>query len=905
MAAPAPDGAPERRAEAAPAAEERPRRPLLLAALAALAGTLVALALPRPARAPGAGEPGAAPERGAASAGSAAAPLAVAVTAGAASPGAAAPRAPAHAERAEAPGRAEGEAPPGRAHARPSRDRGPPGETEASGKAPGRGLRLWLALAAGASALALAGRSRRLRAALAAGGRAARGAPWWLLALALASGLRARADRSLPPARDAARHDAGDELPPGPTAALAEVRARAWVGPWRSLGGARGWVDAGEPAQRLELVCEGPAPPDGARVAVLPGEEAVPWPRGPVPGPRAREGRFDGLASLRPDEMRVLDPWPRPGRLARWREDALARLEALDRRAGAGGLLPALVLGSTRALERETLERFERTGTRHLLAVSGLHVGLVAWSVAWLFARLAGTPRGRARLVLTLGLLGLYAALSGARPSVLRAALAAGLVALAPWLAAPRGARATGRRADALSLWSLALLLELVRDPLAPLRLGVQLSYLATLGLLVWGGSRAPRAAAAPAGLPSAARSAGRALLRPLAAALRGLRTGLAASAAAVLASLPLVWRAFGEWSPLGVVATPLALPCVLALLVQGALETALPGLVPPAAVHAPARVLVRLLEAFDALPGTPVPLPPRPLALLLGAALLAFAARHAAARRPRGAVRLARASALCGALLCAPWAPAPAGLEVVALDVGAGSALVARAPGLSALVLDAGSRNRPGVYDEALGPLLRAWDVRRPVVALTHLDRDHSGALEPLVARTPPRLWLGPLPEGLVLPGGVPQLDAERGALALPLAPGLAARWLRGQPSADNEGSRSLLLEDARAGSLLLCGDAEGPGLAAMLADPALGGPLALLLFPHHGSDTPELAHLLARTAPRAIWISAEGRPPVASELARRGLAWRSTASGPLCFPAPSAGNPATGGASRSSASR
>ena len=82
---------------------------------------------------------------------------------------------------------------------------------------------------------------------------------------------------------------------------------------------------------------------------------------------------------------------------------------------------------------------------------------------------------------------------------------------------------------------------------------------------------------------------------------------------------------------------------------------------------------------------------------------------------RPRATQRFVRATLAGWGLVLLPWSAAPSGLELHALDVGHGSSFVLRAPGLPALVFDAGSRDRPEIYSEALAPLLAAWEVRRP----------------------------------------------------------------------------------------------------------------------------------------------------------------------------------------------
>ena len=99
----------------------------------------------------------------------------------------------------------------------------------------------------------------------------------------------------------------------------------------------------------------------------------------------------------------------------------------------------------------------------------------------------------------------------------------------------------------------------------------------------------------------------------------------------------------------------------------------------------------------------------------------------------------------------------------------------------------------------------------------------------------------------------------------------------MRGSPGTGNEGSGSLEIgwRDAR---LLLTGDAEGEGLGRALDEGWLRGPLRLLSFPHHGSDTPLAGELLRLLRPAEVWISAAAEPAIGPELDRRRLPWRWT---------------------------
>ena len=556
-----------------------------------------------------------------------------------------------------------------------------------------------------------------------------------------------------------------------------------------------------------------------------------------------------------------------------WRSALLARLAASGEghaRDESRALVAALLLGERSGLDPSLIDRFTRTGTRHLLALSGLHVGLVAWLVAGPLARLfaalftlfARRPLPAAPGVLrALGVLALVP-LAGGGPPVTRAALALALAALAPEL--DRKAIPGGRGIDPLSLWALALILELATDPSALGAIGFQLSYAATLALILAAGPVCSRLHQAWIRRPLVGGgSPGPVLWNWL------TRLGLASIAAswvATLATAPLAWHAFGELSPWGILLTPLALPPLLLLLTGGWLALCLPALAPWGLLDGAARALFLLVRLGDALPGTPIELPPRPLLLLIGTALLLLMA--SAGKGTEGAGRL---GALLGGILCLPWTLGPARFEVCALDVGHGTAILARAPGAGTWLFDAGSRDRASVGRAAVGPLLREWDVGRLAVVLSHTDRDHSGALEWILAR-----WTTCLRAGAPMPGKA-RLDLDRGRLLLPSRGELGATLLRGERQEGNEGSRALELRFGKKRVLLL-GDAEEEGLAAALDADLFTGPVDLLLLPHHGSHTHHLDALLEATQPHRAWISTSGEAPIGPELTRRGIEWAST---------------------------
>jgi len=638
---------------------------------------------------------------------------------------------------------------------------------------------------------------------------------------------------------------------------------------------------------------------DGDSALLLAREEPPEWARGPVSGPARRAGRDHPAREIDPDGV-VRISAARPG-LLRAGFDRLsdARLELLERvsslsRPLTRGLVAGLLFGDLSQMPEGVPDLFVRTGTYHLLAISGLQVALVAVLLAGPIARALallaslvslGRTRPRAELLRALLLL-LFVPIAGAGAPVARSALAWALGSIAP-LFPVRLPFATGasirmpRNPDSLSLWSTALLAECLLHSDAPLSLSVQLSYAATLGLIL---ATSPLARGLRGILPGGGRigDVGRmGRPRPILARIVGQRLvdaalyGVAASLAAVTATAPITWSRFGEWCPAGILVTPLvALPVAWTLLF-GWLWLLAPSLVPEILLDGPLEATVRALELVDRLPASPCTLPPRPLVLLVVAAVLTLLACS------RG--RLTRAAAIAWAILILPWTARPAGFELHAIDVGHGTAVALRSPGGAVWIFDAGSRDRPGVDREALGPLLRSFDTPRIGVVLSHADRDHDGALPWLVERFPPSVWAGAVPAHLAarLPHTVPRLELAHGRALLPDldrgATGLQLEISRAIEDPGNEGSLvlELLWNEER---LVLCGDAEEEGLASWLRQRPARPPARLLLLPHHGSETEHLGRLLALVHPSEVWISATGSPALLPELERRGLAWRST---------------------------
>jgi len=134
----------------------------------------------------------------------------------------------------------------------------------------------------------------------------------------------------------------------------------------------------------------------------------------------------------------------------------------------------ALFLGERLGVPENVLEIFKRTGTMHILALSGLHVGiitLVIFSIILMFRSGEGIS-----LILTVVALSFYLILVGFKSSLFRAYL---------FFVSLIIARLAGRKIKYLNVWGFAGLISLIYSPLWLLNPGFQFSYLATLGIIL------------------------------------------------------------------------------------------------------------------------------------------------------------------------------------------------------------------------------------------------------------------------------------------------------------------------------------------------------------------------------------------------------------------------------------
>ncbi|MBI3323396.1 MAG: ComEC/Rec2 family competence protein [Candidatus Omnitrophica bacterium] len=190
------------------------------------------------------------------------------------------------------------------------------------------------------------------------------------------------------------------------------------------------------------------------------------------------QGACGVLSVSEPESLAVLPEPPRPWlRYLRWTAELRWRLQEVGRSLlgpEEAGFLEAFLLGEGRGIPAEAKEDFRRTGTIHILVVSGFQVGLVG-AIALVALSLARVARGARYLLTGLALI-LYCALTGAAPPILRATVMGLALCLGQY---------QGREVSPLNLLGAAALAILAFDPRALADVGFQLSFAAVLGILL------------------------------------------------------------------------------------------------------------------------------------------------------------------------------------------------------------------------------------------------------------------------------------------------------------------------------------------------------------------------------------------------------------------------------------
>ncbi|WP_051393275.1 ComEC/Rec2 family competence protein [Glycomyces arizonensis] len=483
------------------------------------------------------------------------------------------------------------------------------------------------------------------------------------------------------------------------------------------------------------------------------------------------------------------------------------------------GLIPALAVGDASRMDPELAKDFRATGLVHLVVVSGYHLSLVVGAVLAVALALRAGPRVRVAVgaVAVAGIV----VIAGPQPSVLRAAVMAGMMLLA---------LAAGRPRAVMPALATAVLVLILADPDMAAQLGFALSVAACAGLVLlafrWARPLEHRGWPQPVALAVTIPAATQVAVTPLLAMFTG---GIS------LVSIPV-----------NLLATLVAAPVVvLSVAAAAAAAVWLPaGEWCARAAAIPARWLVWLAETGADVPGAVLPWPTGVWwGLLAGLALAVLIGLLHVRRLRRPLLALLAVAALGAIPACLLTDGPPSGWVVTMCDVGQGDALVLPA-GDAVVVVDAGPD--AASVDACLDGL--GVD-RIALLVLSHFHVDHTAGIggvvegrevDAILAPPPGEArygfdmvaeHAGEVPVLAPVPGEVFEFGATRLEVLWP-----PERLLSGTRSDPNNNSVAVRA-DVAGTSLLLTGDVEVEAQQRLL-DEGLDLDVDVLKVPHHGSS-------------------------------------------------------------------
>lgn len=488
------------------------------------------------------------------------------------------------------------------------------------------------------------------------------------------------------------------------------------------------------------------------------------------------------------------------------------------------GLLPGLAVGDTRAVPTELNDDMRTSGLSHLTAVSGANCAIVVGAAFW-FSALCGAGR-RTRVLVAAAVLSGFVILVTPEPSVIRAAVMAGVAMISVLF---------GRPSAGAGLLALSAVAILVADPWLASTPGFALSVAASGALILLS--------------PSLTRGLARWMPQPLALAI-------AVPTAAQLVCGPIIALFAEQQSLIGLVANLLAAPAAPLATIIGllaCLTVPVPALADVLAASAwlPAAWIAQTATITGGLPLAQVAVVPGIISAVIVAALSSAVGiilvggfrRLPFVRVVAGGV-LACTLALGAAsvVLDGPLArmTAPDDWAIAACDVGQGDALLVRSSG-RVLVIDTGPEPEP------LASCLRGLGIDRvDLLVLTHFDLDHVGGVEALQGRVSAVLHGPPDTRGderileHLADGGATVTSAAAGVRGSLGDASWTVLWPPRRSTAVPAGNDASVVIEVDGGGVprsLFLGDLSAEAQRMLVRAAHLRGPYPVVKVAHHGS--------------------------------------------------------------------
>jgi len=558
-------------------------------------------------------------------------------------------------------------------------------------------------------------------------------------------------------------------------------------------------------------------------------------------------------------------------------------------------LADSLLLGLRRALPEQTIRAFADTGCIHVLAISGLHVGLVATAI-FSVLRFFGCPF-RTNWLIVACVISIYAVLTGAALPVLRATLLLWFACAGVWMK---------RRFPGIHALAVVGAILLVWNPVSVLAAGTQLSFLATAVLISLGAWFRQKPTQEP--IQKFIEKNQSFFIKPAYRLSRSLCLGVLLSSSVWVASVPLVAAEFHRFVPIAVGTNLLIGPLFPLVMAAGLICLVTVGL--PIAVCAPLGVLAGFLfesltrtiawaESFSGSTFRVFELPT--WWLVLWYVVVTMLLLHLCDYSKKVQKSLRRC---CGGLheefewaafrlkICPlgvflfglgvlgiglQWMPKPDLKEgrMVIAAMGHGCGIVLKSREGRCLIYDAGRLGASGTALRSLRAILFSERIHTiDYLVISHADTDHFNAVPGLLADfrveqviVSPQFLASPSRsvaeiQRLLLKHEVPVRTVLSGDV-ISVGQSCVARVLHPQrgfePSEVSDNENSIVLDiTIESKRVLLTGDIEGDSLSGLLRS---GLPsYDILIAPHHGSKTGLPREIVSEVHPSVVVVSGSG---------------------------------------------
>ncbi len=530
--------------------------------------------------------------------------------------------------------------------------------------------------------------------------------------------------------------------------------------------------------------------------------------------------------------------------------------------------LKALIIGGQGGIDRATKEPFRETGTAHILSISGLHMGLVAWASfaliifllkrsAWLMLSLDIKKTALAASIVPVVIYGLMA---GLEAPALRSMIMAAAFVFAALLARGR---------SGLNAGALAALVILVFSPQALWDISFQLTFAAVFSVIYLNPF-----------IKGVLEDKGRVEAGGIKAVMGRVRTwalyGLVVTLWAAIGTYPLTAYHFHKLAVTGLAANIVAVPLtgvVVSLLFAASMLARAWGAHAIVAVNAADvffRAMLSSVRFFSSLPfsSTIVSRPSWP-------EMLVFYSLVAVIPHVRSAKRWRFVAAGCAVVLALLWSYPHIGrrvskeLQATFISIGEGDSALVELPGGKTMLIDGGGFFSPDfdAGERIVAPLLLSKKIKTiDYMVLSHPQRDHMAGLGYIAKNFNVReFWWsgkGVVPDGLEgllqrlasYGTAIKTLDSSSPAFAVN---GVAIEFLGPPPEGGldvNDSSLVLRLSYGKT-AFLFTGDIGSKGEGALLEKDIR---TTVLKSPHHGSRTSSGAEFLKKAGPKAVIISA-----------------------------------------------